>query len=683
MTTHDLRHPHGAGHDEVSLLDWLHTVADQHLPEALHDVAVPVAWVGRTSTDDAQDPTLSLPRQLDNARKALPPGFVIVAKFYDVESGRTMVEHRGTGHAHEQFDIPIPRDGSIADLLAEARRPDRRFVAVVCESIERIARVTYFSTKIEYELEQAGVALLAADEGIDVTAIPSLNDGSAPFRRATPTLTRRVKQAIAEWYVLNMLELSWGGLKAHTGQGYNIGKPPYGYAAERLRHPVKAKAHEGKTKHRLVPDPIRGPVVTQIFLWRAVHRLGYDEIATRLNLDPDRYPPPDPILGEGRRRVGAWTGSSIREILDNPKHTGYMVWNRRKRGHRARGVKGRVNPPTAWVWSARPTHESLVTREVFTAASTIGRFRQGSRAGSESNPHPRTRRTYLLRSYVRCDLCGHRANGETTKGHTYYRCSPNPKNHGHLPWFPGHPRAAMVAEEQLTEPLARFFTERIFGLGRRHYLAAVTADIQQTARSASAARQAELTAAIGELARRQENLIKELERLEPSGDPDVDDAWRRGIQARFAATVTELRQKRQLLAEVERTARATTPAEVGLLDQLPQGSIDLRRLPDDQQREIYDAFHLELRYNSVRRDLTIRVTLAADTAQIVAAAVASTPAGPQRTKEQRPGACAPNPNPVRDVCGAPNASLREPVLRVAGDPLPGCLARSRGTGGVR
>jgi site-specific DNA recombinase len=65
-----------------------------------------------------------------------------VAKFYDIESGRNTVENRGTGNAHEQFDIPIPRDGSIADLLAEAKRPDRRFVAVVCESIERIARVT-------------------------------------------------------------------------------------------------------------------------------------------------------------------------------------------------------------------------------------------------------------------------------------------------------------------------------------------------------------------------------------------------------------------------------------------------------------------------------------------------------------------------------------------------------------
>jgi hypothetical protein len=188
----------------------------------------------------------SRPRQLESSRSALPSGFVIVAKFYDVESGRNSIERRGTGNAHQKFDIPIPRDGGIADLLAEAKRPDRRFVAVVCESIERVARTTYFSTKIEYELEQAGIALLAADEGIDPSAVPGLNEGAAPFRRATPTLTRRIKQAIAEWYVLNMLELSWGGTKAHTNQGFNIGKPPYGYTAARTRHPVKVKAEQGK-----------------------------------------------------------------------------------------------------------------------------------------------------------------------------------------------------------------------------------------------------------------------------------------------------------------------------------------------------------------------------------------------------------------------------------------------------
>jgi hypothetical protein len=134
-----------------------------------------------------------------------------------------------------------------------------------------------------------------------------------------------------------MLELSWGGTKAHTNQGFNIGKPPYGYIAERMRNPVKMKAEQGKAKHRLMPDPVRAAVVTQVFLWRALDRIGYQAIADRLNRDPDRYPPPDPIPGEGRRRVGAWTASNVREILDNPKHTGYMVWNRRKRPVRAVG----------------------------------------------------------------------------------------------------------------------------------------------------------------------------------------------------------------------------------------------------------------------------------------------------------------------------------------------------------
>ena len=90
---------------------------------------------------------------------------MIVAHFYDVESGRMDLDARGRGHAHEQFDIPIPRDGGIQDLLAEAERPDRRFDSVICESIERTARHTYYGTTIETAGARRG-ALLAADEPI-------------------------------------------------------------------------------------------------------------------------------------------------------------------------------------------------------------------------------------------------------------------------------------------------------------------------------------------------------------------------------------------------------------------------------------------------------------------------------------------------------------------------------------
>lgn len=423
-------------------------------------VTVPVAWLGRTSTEDAQDPTLSLPRQLRNARAALPPGWVIVAHFFDVESGRKELDERGRSLAHRQFNVPIPRDGGIADLLEEAERPDRRFAAVICESIERVARRTYFGAKIEYQLEQAGVALRAADE-------PIVTGRGA--KRATPTLTRRVKQAVSEWYVLQMLELSWDGFVEHIRQGWNTGKPPYGYLAEKVPHPVPARRAEGRTKHRLTPDPLHHH---RIFHFRGLDKLGYDAIADRLNLDLTSNPPPQPTRAHAT--LGRWSGSAVREILRNPKYTGYQVWNRRatKKG-------GRNNDPRDWVWSTHPTHEHLVTRELFDSVSAIPKKRQGSRSSPGPNCHPSTKRSYVLRSYVRCDLCDHRMYGKTRHRIPYYACEPDPRLHRAETWFPTHPASLWVREEILPSHVSRFFTTRIFGPDRRSHLGRTLAAAQK------------------------------------------------------------------------------------------------------------------------------------------------------------------------------------------------------------
>jgi hypothetical protein len=45
-----------------------------------------VAFFGRVSGDELQDPTISLPRQLQACRRGLPANAVIVAFFWDVES---------------------------------------------------------------------------------------------------------------------------------------------------------------------------------------------------------------------------------------------------------------------------------------------------------------------------------------------------------------------------------------------------------------------------------------------------------------------------------------------------------------------------------------------------------------------------------------------------------------------
>ena len=145
---------------------------------------VPVAMLGRTSALALQDPAASMRRQIRSAKEWLPPGWYIAAYYWDVESGALDLEERGHGTWYEQFTSQgIPRNGGLADLLAEAMAPAPRFTAVVCEDIERSARDFYNSVKLERQLSDQGIPLFAADEPADITGISP-----------TTILVRRVKQ---------------------------------------------------------------------------------------------------------------------------------------------------------------------------------------------------------------------------------------------------------------------------------------------------------------------------------------------------------------------------------------------------------------------------------------------------------------------------------------------------------
>ncbi len=122
---------------------------------------------------------------------------------------------------------------------------------------------------------------------------------------------------------------SWDGFCEHTRQGWNVGRSPYGYVADKIPHSVPARGAERITKSRLVPDPLIAPVVHQIFMWRVVDRLGYAEITDRLNTDLDRYP--SPVSPDPARQRDYWSRYWAREILLNPKYTGYMVRSLRTR----------------------------------------------------------------------------------------------------------------------------------------------------------------------------------------------------------------------------------------------------------------------------------------------------------------------------------------------------------------
>ncbi|WP_253874757.1 recombinase family protein [Actinomadura rupiterrae] len=568
-----------------------------------------LAFAGRTSTEDQQDPTLSIPRQLNNCRKVLPDGAEIVTHFYDIESGRMDLAARGRSRGHERFAIPVPRDGGIQDLLEEAERPDRRFDAVICESIDRISRRTYIGTLIENRLEQAGVLLLAADEPINLTG-----------RRASQILTRRVKQGVAEWYVLEMLEKSWGGFEAHTEQGYNVGKPPYGYMAHRIPHPVPAKRAEGATKHVLVPDPERGPVVQHIFRLRASERLGYQVIADRLNLNLDRFPPPKPI--GSHRAVGKWTASSVREIIVNPKYTGYMVWNRRA----TKTGGGRHNPPEAWVWSDKPTHPALVSLDIFIAAQEVAKVRERSRSAAGANSaHPSTRRVYRLRSFLTCAMCGRRMFGKTRRDHAFYACAPDPQ---HIP--EGHPKSIWISEAPLIDGVAEFFATNIFGPHRRARLNNLLLEADNQAARDHQEKISAVRRTIDDLDARQRRLVHSLELTD---DPPA--ALIRNIKTRSQELTTDREAKQAELAELEAALPPRHSPE--LLDALPAGPVDISLLPDEITRKLFDVFRLEVSFDKRTRIAHCRVTLAGTTIEDQARVAHEVMSASARTHTARAG----------------------------------------------
>jgi site-specific DNA recombinase len=149
---------------------------------------IPVAFLGRTSTLELQDPRASLHRQARSVQAWLPPGFRIVAWYWDIESGGLDLEDRSQTDSWRKVDgIGIPRDGGMADLLTEAAGDRPRFAAVACEDINRSARDSFNALKLEKDLAAGGITLFAANE-------PLVVEGA----NASTILLRRTKQAIAE-----------------------------------------------------------------------------------------------------------------------------------------------------------------------------------------------------------------------------------------------------------------------------------------------------------------------------------------------------------------------------------------------------------------------------------------------------------------------------------------------------
>jgi hypothetical protein len=612
------------------------------------DPIIPVAFLGRTSTLELQDPRASLHRQERSCQGWLPPGFRIVAWYWDIESGGLDLEDRSQGTAWQKVDgIAIPRDGGMADLLAEAAGPNPRFAGVICEDINRSARDTFNAIKLERELAAAEITLFATNE-------PVFLEGA----NAATLLFRRTKQNIAEFFRIQIKEDCRKGLIEHTIDGWNIGPAPYGYLADRHPHPAPGKAAQGRTKTRLIPDPARGPVVTLIFDWRVVRRLSVATIAWRLNGDPAAYPAP----GNGP----GWTESSVSAILRNPKYTGFMVYGRTRKIPGKK--KTRPVPPDQWIWSPQPAHQALTDRATWDAAQHIGAERGNVRDTEKPTTQPGSR--YPLRSRIRHEACQRRMYGvrrptasKANPGavYTYYHCPYNPSNPRHVAAWPGHPgHSVSIRDEVIMAAVAGFLGQYVFGHDRAAMLAT---QIPATSAEHAAARDRQhdhLTADLARITTAQEGLFTELGRLGADTSP-ATQAYRQRIQTRHAELHDEHTRTQ---AQLDDLAAAATPSQhPGLLDELPYLTAQLDDTPADLLEALINALDIQILYRPEQDQATIWATLT-DTTPATITALLNDPrvsASQNSTHAAEPT----TPGPISELAQGPIYSRLATIMRNA------------------
>ncbi len=231
-----------------------------------------------------------------------------------------------------------------------------------------------------------GVQLIAVEENID-------DEFSYDIRAIIAAEDRR-----------RILDRLWKGMNRAATEGrYCGGIVPLGYKVE----------GEKKTARHIPSDVIiwgdwtEADLVRQTYRWLAVHGWSCRKIAEELNAlgVPTAYQRDGRLVkerrGERKRRTqGIWRPGRIRNLVTNPVYKGELHYGRRS-GKVREVIVARIR--------------GLVSEEVWNAAQeTLARNRIIAK---------NTNRVYLLRSVIKCGVCGLTYSGYWDRGQVRYKCN--------------------------------------------------------------------------------------------------------------------------------------------------------------------------------------------------------------------------------------------------------------------
>lgn len=551
-----------------------------------------VAFYGRCSTEDNQDPETSLGWQLSNARKFVEPlGGRVVAQYFDIGQSRS---------------VPWERREQAAQLLLDLKNPARGWDAVVVGEGTRCWLGNQFSLTAP-KFEAYGVDLW----------VPELGGQFEP-RNPSHKMLMSVLGGMSEserQHVQARVRAAMDAQVVNEGR-HQGGRAPYGYVViDGGAHPNPRKAAEGYRLRLLAIDEPSAAVVRRIFEEYLDGR-GDRAIASGLNRDRIVCPSGRRPDQNRHRLADGWQGSTVRAILENPRYTGYAVFGRWRKhetlldpddvgaGH---VVKFRRSSAETVVRSRRPAHPAIVSVDTFTQVQLL---RNGKGAGGlatarkEERGGRETKHPYLFRGRIRCSICCRKMEGSPRKHGMYYRCpartlAPN------SPALEAHPATVYVPEAPLRDALNKW----IGGLFAPESLEATIESLVASQETLHTSGRHELAA------RRLKESELKLNRFQAAIAAGVDPT----------ALIDGINQA-QRERDAARAELAASPAlqhleydEVQIaIEKLGDVATALNRANAASLAELYAALRLQLRYLPAERlvDVTIQPALRVDSVRV-------------------------------------------------------------------
>lgn len=526
------------------------------------------AFYGRLSTTDKQDPALSFPSQLKACeRKVTELGGEVTAEFTDQESGAKAERPGWSQLAHEARD-----------------QEGRRFDAVVIYSTSRLARDRLYAALYERELAKVGVSIHYATGAGD----PDTPEGKVFIG---------MQQLWDEFERNKLSRETRRGMREAAEQGYRAGgRAPYGYRRREAELPADHKGDRSKRRVTLEPVEEEARTVARIFELFVGKKMSPKAIAEELNQPGG---PPSPSHVDSARNVrGAWAGSTIRAMLKNPVYTGRTVWNRLDFTEaKQSGGGARKRAREEWV-VAEDTHLAIVDDATFEAAQQ--RFTTKARGAGSAH----RKREYLFAGMVKCGADHGLAamHGKARKGHHYYCCD-YAARYGETAALAAHDGAKTVSirEDRLLKLVLRFFEQRIFGPLRLDRLEKQLRAQARSERADGKLAGTRLRKQINEIDRKIKAQVVALEAgIEPQLVTERIGELR-GEKEALVAALEELGGVERDENEDEELARQ--------LQRVPDLAKSLAEATPAVQRQVFEAFELQIAYDKIDGRVEISATI--------------------------------------------------------------------------